>query len=358
MALDGKEKNMSEIQEAAQVFVVALQGIEVAFKLTGQMAEMAIKVLQKLVKFLDAMLTHEKMLGKVNMKNLLKSGVDLECCQIPQDRMKEFEKLAKKYGILYSKVPGEKDGKADIIFRADDVPRMNLLFERMGLGELQAKSVVDYVKDMSEKELVERVAPEDIEVITPDETYNRKKSLGPEKTINIETEKVSFDDATMEKMRQAYQEFSEIKEKMEKTHDPESRERLNQAAMNIQRRALANHPSYEEISIATKNRKGTPLLVDETTERIKVRIPYEQNAFIWLDKKEAFLSEDRKNIAAFLKRDRTYVVVDKNNWEVSRMSGSELYQKHYDPVHRKQQKAPTKEKKQNLNKNKEKAMSR
>lgn len=346
---------MGEIQEAAQVFVVAIQGIEVAFKLAEKMTEVAFKALQKLVKFLDAMLRHEKMLGKTNMKNLLKSGVNMECCQIPQDKVKEFEKMAKKYGILYSVVPGEKNGMADIIFRADDIQRMNLLFERMGLGELQAKSVLDYVKDMSEEEITERIAPEDVEVITPDEI---KKSIRSEKIPAIETEKVQLDDETMDKMRQAYEDFSNLKKKFEKNPDMESRERLNQTAINIQRDVLSHHPSYEEISIATKNKNGTPLLVDETEEKIKVRIPYQMHEFVWLDKREAFLSEDRKNIAAFLKRDRTYVVVDEKNWEVSRMSGSELYQKHYDPVNRKRQKAPMKDKTQNLNRSKEKKLSK
>lgn len=346
---------MGEIQEATQVFMVAIQGIEVAFKIAEKMTELTFILLQKLVKFLDAMLRHEKMLGKTNMKNLLKSGVDMECCQIPQDRMKEFEKLAKKYGILYSKVPGEKNGMADIIFRADDIQRMNLLFEKMGLGELQAKSVLDYVKDLDEKEIAERIAPEDTEVITPDEI---KKSIRSEKIPAIETEKVQFDDATMDKMRQSYQEYSDLKKEFEKNPDPENKEKLNRTAMNLQRTVLLNHPSYEEISIATENRNKTPLLVDETEEKIKVRIPYEMHKFIWFDKREAFLSEDRKHFSAFLKRDRTYVVVDEKNWEVNRMSGSELYHDHYDPVNRKRQKAPVKDKSKNINRSREKKMSK
>lgn len=347
---------MGEIQEATQVFVVAIQGVEVAFKIAEKMTELAFKVLQKLVKFLDAMLRHEKMLGKTNMKNLLKSGVDLEHCQIPQDRMKEFEKLAKQYGILYSKVPGEKDGMADIIFRADDMQRMNLLFERMGLGKLQAKSVLDYVKDdLGEREISERIAPEDMEVITPGEI---KKFLRSEKIPAIETEKVQFDDATMDKMRQSYQEYSDLKKEFEKNPNPENKEKLNRTAMNLQRTVLSNHPSYEEIGIATENRNKKPLLVDETEEKIKVRIPYEMHKFIWLDKSEAFLSEDRKHISAFLKRDRTYVVVDEKNWEVNRKSGSELYHDHYDPVHRKRQKAQVKDRSQKNNRNREKKMSK
>ena len=40
------------------------------------------------------------------------------------------------------------------------------------------------------------------------------------------------------------------------------------------------------------------------------------------------------------------------------MSGRELYQKHYDPVHRKRQKTTTKQKSQNIRKSKEKTMNR
>lgn len=348
---------MGEIQEAAQVFVVAIQGIEVAFKLGKEIVGFSLELAQKLVKFLDAILRHEKLCGKTTMKTMLKNGVDMECCQVPQENMKEFRKLAKKYGILYSEVPAGKNGMTDIIFRAEDMPRMNMLFEKMDLGKVKAQSVVDYVKDLSEKEMedIERecISPEDIEIVDSMEKAE-KKSVQPDNMMGIGQKDVYVDKEHKEQMEQV---LHEMQDKFSKGEQVDMG-KFNQVAADIQKNILSNHPGYDQISIATKNRNGTPLLVDETTDRIKVRIPYETNKFIWLDKREAFLSEDRKNISAFLKRDRTYIIVDKQNWEVERKQGGRLYQEHYDPVNAKRNKTKdknrenTKTKKKDINLNK------
>lgn len=325
---------MSEIAEAAQVFVVAIQGIEVAFKIGKELVNFSLDLAQKLVKFLDAMLRHEKFCGKTSMKTMLKNGVDMECCQVPQEGMKEFRKLAKKYGILYSEVPAGKNGMTDIIFRAEDMPRMNMLFEKMDLGKVKAQSVMDYVKDLSEKEMenIERecISPEDIEIVDSMEKAE-KKSVQPDNMMGIGQKDVYVDKEHKEQMEQV---LHGMQDKFSKGEQVDMG-KFNQAAADIQKNILSNHPGYDQISIATKNRDGFPLLVDETPDRIKVRIPYEMNKFIWLDKKEAFLSEDRKSITAFLKRDRTYIIFDKQNWEVERKQGGRLYQEHYDPVNAK-----------------------
>lgn len=336
---------MSEIAEAAQIVVVAMQGVEVALKIGKELVDFTLELLQKLIKFLEAMMRHEKLCGKTNIKTMLKNGDDIEACQVPQEQLPQFEKLAKKYGILYSVVPGKKGEMADILFRADDMPRMNMLFEKMGLGQVKAKSVMDYVKDLSEQDMKdiekECISPEDIEIVDSMEKAE-KKSVQPDNAMGIGQKDIYVDKEQMEKMKQVLHEMQDKYAKGEEVN----MEEFDKAAVNIQKNVLSNHPGYDQVSIATKNRDGTPLLVDETADRIKVRIPYEMNKFIWLDKKEAFISDDRKNITAFLKRDRTYIIVDRQNWEVERKQGGRLYQDHYDPVQAKQR-ANAKDKKRN-----------
>lgn len=320
---------MSEVQDAMQIFAITIQGVEVCFRITKEL----LKALQKLIKFLSNMLFHEKLLGKTSMKDLLKQGVNLEACQIPNDRMKEFKKFANKYGILYTEVPGGKGGMTDILFRKEDTPRMNLLFERMGLGKVDSKDIVDFVNNMSD-ERIHDIAPDNPEVVfDPSEDFPRKEKI-EDTVVRLETTKEIYDDKTIEKMQEFHNEMEDVASQYE--NNQMNREEFNQAVQNIQFNVLSNHPSYEEISVATRNKQGNLLLVDETQNKIKVRIPYEMNKFIWMDKKEAFISGDRSKITAFLRRDREYEIVDKSNQKVEGMKGSELRKKHFEPVKQRQ----------------------
>lgn len=394
---------MSEVQEAMQVFAITIQGIEVCFRMSKEL----LKVLQKLIKFLAKMLIHEKQIGKTNMKKLLKQGVDLRACQIPKDRMKEYKKLAKKYGILYTEVPGGKGGMTDILFRQEDIPRMNMLFDKMGLGEVKCEDIVDFVDNMSEERMND-IAPE----------YSQEKSKEEEMTPSQDnqevehTEDLSKEEATKEKEISPNQEMTEeqmdyyassmtdeqmdyyangmteeqieyyaggmtgeqmdyyindmpnehpeyyannmsseqLGNKLENTQVSTNKQHQD-VAITIQQNSLRSNPAYEEISVVTRNKQGKLLLVDDTKDKIKVRIPYEKNKFIWLDKKEAFLSGDKNRITAFLRRDRDYDIVDKSNQKVERMKGSKLRKEHFDPVKQKQKKhSQDKTKQQNQSK--------
>ena len=90
-----------EIQEAVQIIRVAYDGIEIAMKAGSG----GIKAMQKIFEVLRGLLDYEKSLGKVNMRKLLMKGGDLQVLQFKSEDMKKVEKLAKKYGILYSVLP-------------------------------------------------------------------------------------------------------------------------------------------------------------------------------------------------------------------------------------------------------------
>ena len=138
-----------EIQEAVQIIRVAYDGIEIAMKVgSGGIAAM-----QKAIDFLKGMLDYEKSLGKTSMRKLLLKGGDLQVLQFNTQDMKKVEKMAKKYGILYSVLPdcNKKDGMSEIIFHTEAVPRVNMMIQKLKFGKIATFD--DYLKNGDEKSL-------------------------------------------------------------------------------------------------------------------------------------------------------------------------------------------------------------
>lgn len=75
-----------------------------------------------------------KMRGKTNLDRLLKDGKELQVFPLKQSDLKEFHQQAKQYGVLFAAIK-EKNGEGellDILARAEDVAKLNRIFERMG----------------------------------------------------------------------------------------------------------------------------------------------------------------------------------------------------------------------------------
>lgn len=72
-----------------------------------------------------------KIKGKTNINTMLKEGKELKVFGIQGDYLKEFAKEAKKYGVLYSVIKDVKSKPPtfDILARAEDVSKMNRIFE-------------------------------------------------------------------------------------------------------------------------------------------------------------------------------------------------------------------------------------
>jgi len=90
-----------EIQEAVQIIRVAYDGIDIAVKIGSGM----IGQIKEALDFMVALLEHEKVMGKENIKKLLMKGGDLQVLQFATEDMGKVKKLAKKYGLLYSVLP-------------------------------------------------------------------------------------------------------------------------------------------------------------------------------------------------------------------------------------------------------------
>ena len=138
-----------EIQEAVQIIRVAYDGIEIAMKVGNG----GIGAMQKAIDVLKGMLDYEKSLGKTSMKKLLMKGGDLQVLQFNTEDMKKVEKMAKKYGILYSVLPdiNKKDGLSEVIFHSEAVPRANMMIQKLKFGRIATFD--DYLKNGNEKDL-------------------------------------------------------------------------------------------------------------------------------------------------------------------------------------------------------------
>src|SRR5574344_3173610 len=112
-----------------------------------------IAAMQKAIDFLKGMLDYEKSLGKTSMRKLLLKGGDLQVLQFNTQDMKKVEKMAKKYGILYSVLPdcNRKDGLSEVIFHTEAVPRVNMMIQKLKFGNIA--SFDDYLKNGDEKSL-------------------------------------------------------------------------------------------------------------------------------------------------------------------------------------------------------------
>ena len=163
-----------EIQEAVQIIRVAYDGIEIAMKVgSGGIAAM-----QKAIDFLKGMLDYEKSLGKTSMRKLILKGGDLQVLQFNTEDMKKVEKMAKKYGILYSVLPdcNRKDGLSEVIFHTEAVPRVNMMIQKLKFGKIATFD--DYLKNGDEKSLGKLMD-------------FLKKQQGNEKSHTIEGDKIN-----------------------------------------------------------------------------------------------------------------------------------------------------------------------
>ena len=90
--------------------------------------------------------------GKTTMKNLLKRGGDMHVFKFPQEQFKKVEAMAKKYGILFSRLPDfNKDGMREIAFHAESLPRMNALIEKLKEG--QVMGLGEYLQETSDRDI-------------------------------------------------------------------------------------------------------------------------------------------------------------------------------------------------------------
>lgn len=127
---------MEGTREAEMIVSFALQGINYILRLSGTAAKNIAVMLAALSKMPD------KSAGVTRMKALLQSGEPLDYYTVPADKMKEFAKMAKGYGIQYC-VALNQDGAYDLVVKKSDSSRLNRVAEQLGIGQIQGTVGMD-----------------------------------------------------------------------------------------------------------------------------------------------------------------------------------------------------------------------
>ena len=104
-----------------------------------QMTEEAIKLSALGVKNLAAIALsiakdNPKVRGKTKLDHLLREGKELKVFPIKAKDLKEFKAQAKHYGVLFAAIKDKQsEGElVDIMAKAEDVSKLNRIFEQMG----------------------------------------------------------------------------------------------------------------------------------------------------------------------------------------------------------------------------------
>lgn len=271
-----------EIMEAIQMLRFGYDGVKLGLDVTGA----SLREVKNLTILIVGLLNHEKTQGKTSLKKMLKNSGNLQVLQIKDSDVKEFEKLAKRYGILYSKMPdiNKGDGMKEYIFPVEATPRVNALIEKLGAGRLE--DISDYVKNGDgnfEKTL----------------EYLRSKGLVPDTPISINAERM---------------------------------EELKEMSRNIRFSENINDLNKVDITISKE------LVSSESPEAFVTRVPgtYGANVrFLKIEKDDIITINGGKTLLTFLEKDKEYELLDKDKKPIAKIKGDELRENHYDKVNEK-----------------------
>lgn len=165
-------------QAAEQVVRYSLEGMEYTLKLTGKGTE-------RLAAMLWAIATDQQQLkGRIALNALLKREKDLKVFTIPEDRLKDFVREAKKFGVLYCVLKEKQplpDSSCDLLVRASDASKVNRMIERLGLACVTEAADLQFQPREPEEQALQ--AAEDLlgEILAPMET-------APENPTTAQTE--------------------------------------------------------------------------------------------------------------------------------------------------------------------------
>ncbi len=116
--------------EVADLFVKeGIQITEATAKLAGLGAKNLAAIIVALLK------DNNKLQGKTNMKQLLKSEKPLCIVTLRKSDLSKFNNEAKKYGVLYSAVTDNtsKTEYCDVIAKQEDISKLNYIIEKLGI---------------------------------------------------------------------------------------------------------------------------------------------------------------------------------------------------------------------------------
>lgn len=340
-----------EIQEAVQIIRVAYDGIEIAMKVGSG----GIGAMQKAIDFLKGMLDYEKSLGKTSMRKLLMKGGDLQVLQFETKDMKKVEKMAKKYGILYSVLPdvNKKDGLSEVIFHTEAVPRVNMMIQKLSFGRIATFD--DYLKNGDEKQLGRLMDFLKNQKMGNDKIHTEEGARASaamdgliEKVGLFAMEKQSISvDAVKENFSIDHTQAENVLRQLETIGVLGAKDEAGEHKVIMDKDAFINrirgYQNLAERMMAVSASKNTnlsdvtiskTLIVQENDHAVKTRVPgtWGKNVrYVWLKKENIMDIHNGKTMLTFLDNSKDYKLYDGDNRVVETKRGNELYS-HYDSV--------------------------
>lgn len=371
---------MSEMQDAVQIIRVTYEGIEMFFKVGSG----GYRALKDMAGILKTLLDQEKLEGRTSVRQLLKKGGDLQVFSFDTGDMAKVKELLKKHGVLYAMLPdlNKKDGKSEILFHSEAAPRITAIIELLNAGKIE--TMEDYLDHADKEDLQEFIKSENQKKKEYDFMAFDFYAVGmyfaknPEGSLAGVKEKLSMTDEELEPILKYMKKrglmdqdkktgkvlFSMKAESFKEYFFSDawkedinfSTKEENPDKEEVQKRYQKEKKKNPKVNGITIDRK---LFYEETPEALKTRIPGRMHEFLWIPKSDSVLINEGKTIYTDLQKDKEYQIVDDNNQEQYRITGEELYSRHYDPVSRKREEQQRREmqKQKMQDKKKRKAVS-
>lgn len=195
---------MNSSESAEAVVKMTLEGVDVAVRITGRIAERAAMYL--LAKSKETKTTK----GKTSLNNMLKSGSPLKIFTLKREELEQFHKETKKYGVLYTALIDKKqtdlDGMVDIMVRAEDAPKINRIVERFKLSAVDIASIKTEIENDKIKEMIKDAKERGVDVKSDEEKLVEDVMSKPIEKDDSKTQDISDEEKLVEDIMSKSQE--------------------------------------------------------------------------------------------------------------------------------------------------------
>ena len=195
---------MNSSESAEAVVKMTLEGVDVAVRITGRIAERVAMYL--LAKSKETKTTK----GKTSLNNMLKSGSPLKIFTLKREELEQFHKETKKYGVLYTALIDKKqtdlDGMVDIMVRAEDAPKINRIVERFKLSAVDIASIKTEIENDKIKEMIKDAKERGVDVKSDEEKLVEDVMSKPIEKDDSKTQDISDEEKLVEDIMSKSQE--------------------------------------------------------------------------------------------------------------------------------------------------------
>ena len=284
-------------------------------------------------------------------------GGDLQVLQFKSEDMKKVEKLAKKYGILYSVLPNinKEKGLSEIVFHSEAVPRVNMMLQKMkngkvatfdeylkeGNGEQMDKLTQFLEKEKQKGNLTGHTAQEEIVDNAIDNLLEKVGNFATEKqSVSVDSVKENFS-VSQDQAENVINKLSIMGLLDQADRDGNHKVLMDKDSFNNRIRSYRGIADRMKAVSLSKNASmiditiSKTLIVEENPNAVKTRVPgtWGDNArYLWISKENTMEIHGGKTLLTFLDKDKEYKLYDESNHVVEKKKGDVLQSTHYDNV--------------------------